>query len=172
MIVPTKREGSIPSRPQFLRPQSSSCRTNIAYENDVESFHLYLWPVDARDGGGATIAYITETYTDRFLQVNIPKTRRTYCKGQCKKHSQHKVTQYKAGKASLFAQGKRRYDRKQSGYGGQTKPVFHKKAKTTKKVVLRLECTQCKTKAQLALKRCKHFELGGDKKTKGAALVF
>jgi hypothetical protein len=25
---------------------------------------------------------------------------------------------------------------------------------------------------QLALKRCKHFELGGDKKTKGAALVF
>ena len=62
--------------------------------------------------------------------------------------------------ASLFAQGKRRYDRKQSGYGGQTKPVFHKRAKTTKKVVLRLECTQCKTKAQLALKRCKHFELG------------
>ncbi|KAF2711400.1 hypothetical protein K504DRAFT_475262 [Pleomassaria siparia CBS 279.74] len=105
--------------------------------------------------------------------VNVPKTRRTYCKGRdCKKHTQHKVTQYKAGKASLFAQGKRRYDRKQSGYGGQTKPVFHKRAKTTKKVVLRLECTQCKTKAQLALKRCKHFELGGDKKTKGAALVF
>ncbi|KAF2001337.1 hypothetical protein P154DRAFT_553648 [Amniculicola lignicola CBS 123094] len=106
-------------------------------------------------------------------QVNVPKTRRTYCKGRdCKKHTQHKVTQYKAGKASLFAQGKRRYDRKQSGYGGQTKPVFHKRAKTTKKVVLRLECTACKTKAQLALKRCKHFELGGDKKTKGAALVF
>ncbi|KIX93130.1 60S ribosomal protein L44 [Fonsecaea multimorphosa CBS 102226] len=94
-------------------------------------------------------------------QVNVPKTRRTYCKGKtCKKHTQHKVTQYKAGKASLFAQGKRRYDRKQSGYGGQTKPVFHKKAKTTKKVVLRLECTVCKTKAQLSLKRCKHFELG------------
>ena len=94
-------------------------------------------------------------------QVNIPKTRNTYCKGrECRKHTQHKVTQYKAGKASLFAQGKRRYDRKQSGYGGQTKPVFHKKAKTTKKVVLRLECVKCKTKCQLALKRCKHFELG------------
>jgi large subunit ribosomal protein L44e len=107
------------------------------------------------------------------LQVNIPKTRKTYCKGkECRKHTMHKVTQYKAGKASLFAQGKRRYDRKQSGYGGQTKPVFHKKAKTTKKVVLRLECVNCKTKLQLALKRCKHFELGGDKKTKGAALVF
>ena len=62
--------------------------------------------------------------------------------------------------ASLYAQGKRRYDRKQSGYGGQTKPVFHKKAKTTKKIVLRLECTACKAKKQLALKRCKHFELG------------
>lgn len=32
-------------------------------------------------------------------QVNVPKTRRTYCKGKdCKKHTQHKVTQYKAGK--------------------------------------------------------------------------
>ncbi|KAG2179575.1 hypothetical protein INT44_006422 [Umbelopsis vinacea] len=107
------------------------------------------------------------------ITVNIPKTRNTYCKGKaCKKHTPHKVTQYKTGKASLFAQGKRRYDRKQSGYGGQTKPVFHKKAKTTKKVVLRLECTVCKYKMQMALKRCKHFELGGDKKTKGAALVF
>jgi Ribosomal protein L44 len=38
--------------------------------------------------------------------------------------------------------------------------VFHKKAKTTKKVVLRLECVKCKTKSQLSLKRCKHFELG------------
>jgi large subunit ribosomal protein L44e len=38
--------------------------------------------------------------------------------------------------------------------------VFHKKAKTTKKVVLRLECVSCKAKTQLALKRCKHFELG------------
>jgi len=90
----------------------------------------------------------------------------------CRKHTPHKVTQYKKGKDSLAAQGKRRYDRKQSGYGGQTKPVFHKKAKTTKKVVLRLECTVCKYKMQLALKRCKHFELGGEKKTKGAALTF
>jgi large subunit ribosomal protein L44e len=71
--------------------------------------------------------------------VNVPKTRKTFCKGrECGKHTLHKVTQYKAGKASAFAQGKRRYDRKQSGYGGQTKPVFHKKAKTTKKIVLRL----------------------------------
>ncbi|GEQ67802.1 hypothetical protein JCM33374_g1467 [Metschnikowia sp. JCM 33374] len=93
--------------------------------------------------------------------VNVPDPRRTFCKGkECRKHTQHKVTQHKAGKASLFAQGKRRYDRKQPGCGGQTKPGFHKKAKTTKKLVLRLECVNCKTKAQLSLKRCKHFGTG------------
>ena len=86
--------------------------------------------------------------------VNVPKERKTYCKGKkCQKHTLHKVTQYKAGKASNFAQvnkymikciifqantnnkirfivqGKRRYDHKQQGYGGQTKPIFHKKVR-------------------------------------------
>ena len=59
----------------------------------------------------------------------------------------------------MYAQGRRRYDRKQQGYGGQTKPVFKKKAKTTKKVVLRMECKDCKFKMQQAIKRCKHFEV-------------
>ncbi len=91
--------------------------------------------------------------------VNAPKKKRTFCK-KCKKHSEHKVTQYKAGKASNFAQGKRRYDRKQMGFGGQTKPIFHKKAKTTKKITLRIECKECKSKSHLRLKRTKRFELG------------
>ena len=40
------------------------------------------------------------------LQVNVPKTKRAFCKGKtCQKHQMHKVTQYKTGKASLFAQG-------------------------------------------------------------------
>ncbi|KAH8830010.1 hypothetical protein DL96DRAFT_1461824 [Flagelloscypha sp. PMI_526] len=34
------------------------------------------------------------------------------------------------------------------------------------------QCTVCKYKMQMELKRCKHFELGGEKKTKGAALQF
>ena len=63
--------------------------------------------------------------------------------------------------------GKRRYDRKQSGFGGQTKPVFHKKAKTTKKIVLRLQCNTCKAVCMHPIKRCKTFEIGGDKKSKG-----
>lgn len=45
-------------------------------------------------------------------------------------------------------------------------------AKTTKKIALRLECTACKYKMQIRIKRCKHFELGGDKKRKGQAIQF
>jgi hypothetical protein len=53
-----------------------------------QRLHLYLG------------SYKRLTYGD--TQVNVPKTRRTYCKGQgCKKHTQHKVTQYKAGKVSI-----------------------------------------------------------------------
>ena len=36
------------------------------------------------------------------------------------------------------------YNAKQKGYGGQTKPVFRKKAKTTKKIALKLECSKCR----------------------------
>eukprot|EP00435_Cladocopium_sp_Y103_P061829 s7_g23.t1 len=87
--------------------------------------------------------------------------------GQHPEDAQHllpKVSQYKTGKASLSAQGKRRYDKKQAGFGGQTKPVFHKKAKTTKKIVLKFECTKCKAKRMKPIKRTKHFELGTDSK--------
>ncbi|WVZ62983.1 hypothetical protein U9M48_012668 [Paspalum notatum var. saurae] len=109
--------------------------------------------------------------SDSTIKVNVPKTKKTYCKNkECRKHTLHKVTQYKKGKDSLSAQGKRRYDRKQSGYGGQTKPVFHKKAKTTKKIVLKLQCQSCKHYSQHPIKRCKHFEIGGDKKGKGTSL--
>merc|ERR1712216_725205 len=103
----------------------------------------------------------------RSNMVTVPKVKKTFCAAKdCKKHTIHKVTQYKTGKASLYAQGKRRYDRKQQGYGGQTKPVFHKKAKTTKKIVLRLERVECKYKSHAALKRAKHFELIDPSKTK------
>ncbi|XP_029811348.1 60S ribosomal protein L36a-like [Suricata suricatta] len=100
--------------------------------------------------------------------VNIPKTHRTFCK-KCGKHQPCKVTQYKKGKDSLYAQGRWHYDRKQSGYGGQNKPIFRKKAKITKKIVLRLKCVEpdCRSKRMLAIKRCKHFEWGGDKERKG-----
>merc|ERR1711959_281553 len=57
--------------------------------------------------------------------VTVPKAKRTYCNGKkCKKHTMHKVTQYKTGKASLYAQGKRRYDRRsQEAHHAQGHPV-------------------------------------------------
>nr|XP_020142918.1 60S ribosomal protein L36a-like [Microcebus murinus] len=101
------------------------------------------------------------------------KTCRTFCK-KCGKHKPHKVTQYRKGKDSLYAQGKRHYDRKQSDYGGQAKLIFRKKAKTTKKIVLRLQCVKpnCGSKRMLAIKRRKHFELGRNKKRKGQVIQF
>ena len=103
-----------------------------------------------------------------FFLFYLPSSHFFVLSVKCGSHQWFKVSQYKTGKASLFAQGKRRYDRKQAGFGGQTKPVFHKKAKTTKKIVLRLECERCKYRAQQPIKRTKHFELGQEKKTKNA----
>ncbi|ELW69383.1 60S ribosomal protein L36a [Tupaia chinensis] len=86
--------------------------------------------------------------------VDIPKTCQTFCK-KCGKLQPHEVTQYGKGNDSLCAQGKRCYDRKQSGYGGQIKPIFRKYAKTTEKIMLRLECVEsdCRSKGKLAIKR-------------------
>eukprot|EP00756_Hemistasia_phaeocysticola_P004314 Hpha_TRINITY_DN12746_c0_g1::TRINITY_DN12746_c0_g1_i3::g.114703::m.114703/K02929/RP-L44e, RPL44; large subunit ribosomal protein L44e len=101
--------------------------------------------------------------------VNYPKSKKSFCSHQsCVNYFPHKVVQYKTGKARLRAQGKRRYDAKQKGFGGQTKPVFHKKAKTTKKISLKLQCSKCKQVKLTAIRRCKHFELAeqGRKKSK------
>ena len=101
--------------------------------------------------------------------VHIPKTIRTY-NWKAKKHTVHKVSQYKAGKKNELAQGDRRYIMKQKGFGGQTKPIFRKKAKNTKKIVLKLECTQTKTKQFRVIKRCKTFILGKKDNVKGQVM--
>ncbi|MCP9262138.1 60S ribosomal protein L44 [Dirofilaria immitis] len=88
--------------------------------------------------------------------VNVPKTRRTFCDGKCRRHTMHKVTQYKKARNRDL----RRVDDAMT-------PNKKEKAKTTKKIVLRMECTECKHRKQLPIKRCKHFELGGQKKTRG-----
>ena len=73
-----------------------------------------------------------------------------------------KVSQYKKGKDSKVAQGARRYKAKQSGFGGQTKPIFRKKAKQTKKITLKLTCVNTKKSHTRLLGRCKTFILGVD----------
>merc|ERR1719409_940530 len=99
--------------------------------------------------------------------VHFPKTNITYCH-QSGKHIAWKVTQYKKGKDSKVTQGKRRYDAKQKGFGGQTKPIFRKKAKLTKKTTIKLEATiknkktgkEQKIKKCYPIKRCRSFVLG------------
>ena len=104
-------------------------------------------------------------------QVHTPKTKNTFCK-KCKVHRKFKVTQYKKGKDSKQAQGASRYRSKQSGFGGQTKPIFRKKAKQTKKITLRLECTKCKVRRCKLLGRCKTFILGVDPTKNKSAPLF
>ncbi|KAJ3424780.1 60S ribosomal protein L36A/L44 [Anaeramoeba flamelloides] len=91
-----------------------------------------------------------------------PKTKRTFCR-KCKKHTVHKVGTAKKGKESSLSQGRRRYDRKQSGHGGQTKPIFHKKVKQTKKIVAKLTCSKCKQVRVSCVRRCKRFEIADSK---------
>ncbi|EZQ06940.1 MULTISPECIES: 50S ribosomal protein L44e [Acidianus] len=74
--------------------------------------------------------------------MKVPKTMRVYCP-KCKTYTDHSVSQYKSGKRRTIAEGQRRYDRKNIGYGGKRKPEQHKFAKVTKKVVLDLKCTKC-----------------------------
>lgn len=103
--------------------------------------------------------------------VSIPKSRKTYC-GNCKTHKEFKVSVYKKGKDNPDRLGNRRYRIKQKGYKGQTKPILRKKAKTTKKPVLKLECKECKWKSMRTLKRAKHVLITDEKKVKGEALTY
>ena len=95
--------------------------------------------------------------------VKMTKTRNTYCQ-KCNKHQKHKVSAYKKGRESTEAQGRRRYDAKQRGFGGQKKPVFKKKAKVTKKITLKLECSTCKRKRFICQGRAKSFKFEDKKK--------
>jgi large subunit ribosomal protein L44e len=106
--------------------------------------------------------------------VHYPKTMSTYCT-EAQKHVTWKVSQYKKGRDSKKAQGKRRYDAKQRGFGGQTKPILRRTAKLTKKTTLKLECTvfnkrkgvDMKIKRCYPIKRCRSFVLGKKENTKG-----
>ena len=63
---------------------------------------------------------------------------------------------------------------KLSGWGRQDSGIKRDSAdsQTTKKIVLRKECQECKRRVQVPLKRVKHFELRGDKKRKGQMIQF
>jgi len=90
--------------------------------------------------------------------VKFPKRIRTYCP-RCNTHTEHSVTQYKHGKRRSMSEGQRRYERKQEGYGSQRRPEQKRFAKVTKKVVLRIQCSQCGYKRHILGIRLKKIEL-------------
>merc|ERR1711972_913442 len=99
--------------------------------------------------------------------VQVKKLRNTYCShAVCRSHKVHRVSQYKKGKESSTCQGRRRYDAKQAGFGGQTKPIQKRKYKVTKKITLRLECSvaECKRRRFQVIGRCKYFKFEEKKK--------
>lgn len=99
--------------------------------------------------------WLTSPHNDSTLadMVTIPKTCWTFC-SQCHKHQPTKRHSPRSARSLSILHRKKSYDRKQSGYGGQTKLVFQRKAKTTKKILQRLECTEpnCRSKRMLAIK--------------------
>jgi len=74
--------------------------------------------------------------------LKVPRTIRTYCP-KCRAHTQHKVSIYRPGRRRALAEGQRRYEAKQKGYGSKRKPEQKRFAKTTKKISLVLTCSQC-----------------------------
>ncbi len=103
--------------------------------------------------------------------VNIPKQKKHYCVN-CNTHTLGKISIYKKGKENPNKQGCRGYRIKQKGFGGQTKPILRRKAKNTKKPVLKIKCTECSKIAMKPLKRAKQVMISNDKKVKGVALAY
>ena len=74
--------------------------------------------------------------------MKIPSEIRTYCP-KCRKYTIHKVALYKKGKDSRLRWGVIKHEEEKKGYGGQKWPEQKRKAKTTKKIVIKLICKEC-----------------------------
>lgn len=92
--------------------------------------------------------------------MNIPKIITTYCP-KCKKHAEHSVSLYKAGKQRALSWGGRRMGRRQHGYGGQKYPELKRTAKTTKKMTAKLECKTCGHTVFRYRTRLRKMDIGG-----------
>jgi len=90
--------------------------------------------------------------------LKFPKRIRTYCP-RCRTHTIHSVSQYKHGKRRSMSEGERRYARKREGYGSKRRPEQKRFAKVTKKVVLKISCTECGYKRHFLGIRLKRIEL-------------
>jgi large subunit ribosomal protein L44e len=101
--------------------------------------------------------------------MKTPKTRNIYCK-KCKKHTEHKSTHNKTtGNRGALKRGSIARAKKRGlgvGYGNLgnygSKPAVSKwkraGAKTSKKLALKLTCSQCSTSRLLQQRRTKKVE--------------
>ncbi len=74
--------------------------------------------------------------------MKLPKKVRTYCPN-CKKHTQHTVTQVKKRTARALSWGQRQFARVTAGYGSQPRSEQKRFFKTTKKITLLFRCSEC-----------------------------
>jgi large subunit ribosomal protein L44e len=74
--------------------------------------------------------------------MNVPKEMSTYCP-KCRIHTSHVITLYKEGRRRALAKGERHHARERKGFGGQKYPMLKRKAKTTKKQLLKMKCKKC-----------------------------
>lgn len=93
--------------------------------------------------------------------MKIPKEVKLYCKN-CKKHSAHKIKEFKTGAKSVLKKHARSHERKhEKGYGGRTRFVVHIK-KQSKKPTFVATCAVCNSK---------RYYVAGNKTKKKAELV-
>lgn len=90
--------------------------------------------------------------------MKFPKRIVRHCP-RCNGHTEHSVALYKAGKRRSMAEGQRRYEAKQRGYGSKRRPEQKRFAKVNKKVLVRLTCSQCGYKSHALGVRLKRVEL-------------
>lgn len=121
-----------------------------------------VWTTDRSVFIGKFIALNLYRESIHTTTVNILKTQETFSK-MCGRY-QHSNTVWE-GQGFSCVQGKWCWERRQRGYGEQTKPIFQKKAETPEKIVLRWEWVEPKyrSKRTPAIKS-RHFEQGGDNK--------
>ncbi len=82
--------------------------------------------------------------------MNFPKDKKIYCK-KCKKHTKHKLKEFKAGKGRTLAKGNVRHAKNTGkGYGGKYKYVATVK-KQNKTPTFTAECTVCNAKVPYSL---------------------
>ncbi|MFH1752213.1 MAG: 50S ribosomal protein L44e [archaeon] len=89
--------------------------------------------------------------------MKIPKEINTHCP-HCKKHSKHKLKEFKAGKMRTMSKGTRSHEKQhKKGYGGKAEFVPLKK-KQTRKPTFVATCSTCKKKHYYVIPKRMKFE--------------